>query len=161
MTEKLPDQQMLERARELQKKRRAILALPPEQALERILIEPEPAALVHSFPESDFHLLVHDIGPEDALPLLALASSKQWDHLLDLESWGRDRLEMSRLTRWMSLLMEADPQRFIRWFLKDRLAFGELFLFHHVEVRIREHDQDPSEFGEGFSRWTRFTTCGS
>lgn len=150
MTDPLPDPRFLERAAALRKKRSAILALPPEQALDRILSDPQPAALVHSFPETDFYLLVHDIGPEDALPLLALASSKQWDHLLDLESWGRDRLEMSRLTRWMSLLMEADPQRFIRWFLKDRLAFGELFLFHHVEVRIREHDQDPSEFGEGF-----------
>lgn len=150
MADPLPDPHFLERAAALRKKRSAILALPPEQALDRILSDPQPAALVHSFPETDFYLLVHDIGPEDALPLLALASSKQWDHLLDLESWGRDRIEMSRLTRWMNLLMEADPQRFIRWFLKDRLAFGELYLFHHVEVRIREHDQDPSEFGEGF-----------
>ena len=71
MTEKLPDRQIAERARELQKKRSAIRALPPEQALGRILSDPQPAALVHSFPESDFYLLVHDIGPEDALPLLA------------------------------------------------------------------------------------------
>jgi hypothetical protein len=50
----------------------------------------------------------------------------------------------------MSLLLEADPKRFICWFLNDRLSFGELYLFHNIEVRIREHDQDPSDFGEGF-----------
>lgn len=150
MTEHLPEKQVRERLEALQARRREILALPPEQALNRILSDPQPAALVHSFPESDFYFLVHDIGPEDALPLLALASDKQWDHIVDLESWAGDRIEVNRLTRWMNLLMEADPRRFTRWFLNERLAFGEFYLFHMIEVRVREHDQDPSEFGEGF-----------
>jgi len=150
MIDQLPDPFLRERAQALQAKRDEILALPPEQALDRILGDPQPAALVHSFPDSDLYVLVHDIGPEDALPLLALASDKQWEHVMDLESWNRDRIEVNQLTRWMNLLMEADPRRFIRWFLKDRLAFGEFYLFHTIEVRVREHDQDPSEFGEGF-----------
>jgi hypothetical protein len=150
MTDPLPDLQDLERARALQRKRSEVLALPPEQAVERILSDPQPAALVHSFPESDFYFLVHDIGPEDALPLLALASDKQWDHVVDLESWAKDRIEVHGVTRWLNLLLEADPRRFVRWFLKDRLNFVEFYLFHNMEVRVREHDQDPSEFGEGF-----------
>lgn len=150
MTDQLPDPQTLERARALQRKRSEILSLPPEKALERILSDPQPAALVHSFPESDFYFLVHDVGPEDALPLLALASDKQWDHVVDLESWAKDRIEVHGLTRWLNLLIEADPRRFVRWFLKDRLNFVEFYLFHNLEVRVREHDQDPSEFGEGF-----------
>jgi len=150
MTENLPDRKILESHRELQKKRIEILALPPQQALDRILSDPQPAALVHSFPDNDFYLLVHDIGPEEALPLLALASDKQWDHMVDLESWGRDRIENNSVTRWLNLLLEADPKRFIQWFLKERLSFVEFYLFHNIEVRVREHDQDPSEFGEGF-----------
>jgi hypothetical protein len=150
MTADLSEKQIRERAAALQAKRSEILSLPPEQAITRILADPQPAALVHSFPESDFYFLVHDIGPEDALPLLALASNKQWDHLLDLESWARDRIEVNHLTRWMNLLMEADAKRFIRWLLNERLGLGEFYLFHTIEVRVREHDQDPSEFGEGF-----------
>ena len=150
MTEYLPEKQIRERIEALRARRSEILSLPPEQAMDRILSDPQPAALVHSFPESDFYFLVHDIGPEDALPLLALASDKQWDHMVDLESWAKDRIEVNHLTRWMNLLMEADPKRFIRWFLNDRLAFGEFYLFHTIEVRVREHDQDPSEFGDGF-----------
>jgi hypothetical protein len=150
MTDPLTDPQTLERARTLQRKRSEILALPPEQALQRILSDPQPAALVHSFPESDFYFLVHDVGPEDALALLALASDKQWDHVVDLESWSKDRIEVHGVTRWLNLLLEADPKRFVRWFLKDRLNFIEFYLFHNLEVRVREHDQDPSEFGEGF-----------
>jgi len=150
MIENLPDPQVVERARALQQKRREILSLPPDQALARILADPQPAALVHSFPESDFYFLVHDVGPEDALPLLALASDKQWDHVVDLESWAKDRIEVHGVTRWLRFLLEADPERFVRWFLKDRLNFVEFYLFHNIEMRVREHDQDPSEFGEGF-----------
>ena len=150
MNDQLPEKQILEHIQELRKKRNEILALPSEQALEKILSDPQPAALVHSFPESDFYLLVHEIGPEDSMPLLALASDKQWDHVVDLESWAKDRIEVTGVTRWLNLLLEADPNRFIRWFLKDRLNFIEFYLFHNIEVRVREHDQDPSEFGEGF-----------
>jgi hypothetical protein len=150
MNDPLPEKPILEHIRELRKKRNEILGLPPEQALEKILSDPQPAALVHSFAESDFYLLVHEIGPEDSMPLLALASDKQWNHIVDLESWAKDRIEVTGVTRWLNLLLEADPSRFIRWFLKDRLNFIEFYLFHNIEVRVREHDQDPSELGEGF-----------
>jgi hypothetical protein len=150
MTDRSPDRITIDRNRDLQAKRREIMSLPPEDALTRILSDPQPAALVHSFPESDFYILVHEIGPEDALPVLALASERQWDHLVDLEGWTRDRVEVTGVTRWMNLLMEAEPRRFVRWFLNARSGFGELYLFHTVEVRLREHDQDPSDFGDGF-----------
>ncbi len=150
MTDDLPDKTFVDRITALADRRREILALPPEQALERILSDPQPAALVHSFPETDLYLLIHDIGPEDSLPLLALASERQWDHVVDLEGWQRDRIENRQVTRWMSLLLAADPNRFIRWFLTRRLSFVEFYLFHNIEVRVREHDQDPSEFGDDF-----------
>jgi hypothetical protein len=145
-----PDKLAIERFQQLQQKRREILALPANEALERILEDAQPAALVHSFPEPDFYFLVQDIGPEDSLALLSLASDRQWDYLIDLETWQRDRIEIHAVTRWMNLLLEADPQRFIRWFLNERLEFVEFYLFNNIEVRIREHDQDPSDFGDEF-----------
>jgi hypothetical protein len=150
MSKKPENSKILQRVLELQEKRREILELSPEKALERILDDPQPAALVHSFPEQDFYMLVNEIGPEDSLPLLSLATNKQWEHLVDLETWQNDRVDLKMVTRWLSLLLEADPRRFIRWFLEEQLEFGELYLFRNLEVRIREHDQDPSEFGDEF-----------
>jgi hypothetical protein len=141
---------ILQRVLQLQEKRRKILGLPPEKALARILADSQPAALVHSFPEQDFYLLVNEIGPEDSLPLLSLATHKQWEHMVDLETWQKDRLDLKMVTRWLSLLLEADPRRFIEWFLKEQLEFVELYLFRNLEVRIREHDQDPSDFGDEY-----------
>lgn len=126
------------------------MELPPAKALDRILNDRQPAALVHSFPEQDFYLLVNEIGPQDSLPLLSMATNKQWEHLVDLETWQKDRIEINSVTRWMSLLLEADSQRFIRWLLNDQLEFIEFYLFKNLEVRIREHDQDPADFGDEF-----------
>ena len=150
MPKKPENEKVLQRVLQLQEKRRKILELPPEKALDRILDDSQPAALVHSFPEQDFYLLVNEIGPEDSLPLLSLATNKQWEHIVDLETWQKDRLDLKMVTRWLSLLLEADPNRFLEWFLKEQLEFGELYLFRNLEVRIREHDQDPSEFGDDF-----------
>ena len=142
--------QLVERVRQLKSRRDALIALAPGKVLDRITEDPRAVELVHSFPEQDFYLLVQDIGPEDALPLLSLASNRQWEHIVDLEAWQKDRLDIKSVTRWMSLLMEADPQRFMRWALEDKLEFIELYLFKNIEVRVREHDQDPADFADGF-----------
>ncbi len=150
MSKNQQDDKTLQRVQQLQEKRRKIMELPPAKALDRILNDRQPAALVHSFPEQDFYLLVNEIGPQDSLPLLSMATNKQWEHLVDLETWQKDRIEINSVTRWMSLLLEADSQRFIRWLLNDQLEFIEFYLFKNLEVRIREHDQDPADFGDEF-----------
>jgi len=145
-----PDKKALERFRTLRERRQQLMALAPKDAMERILSDPQPLALVHSFPEQDFYFLIHDIGPEDAGPLLSLASNRQWEHLVDLETWQKDQIDSQAVSRWLDLLLEADAPRFVDWFLKEKLEFVEYFLYQNIEVRVREHDQDPSEFGEGF-----------
>jgi hypothetical protein len=150
MSDDKADKKALERFEKLRQKRLQILALPPKKAMETILEDPQPDALVHSFPEQDFYFLIHDIGVGDSLPLLTLASNRQWEHIVDLEIWRKDQIDVESVSRWLSLLLEADPKRFIRWFLEEKLELIEFYLFKSIEVRVREHDQDPSDFGEGF-----------
>ena len=149
MVEKKPSKDgPLEKIRSLHHRRMALMRLEPEKTLARILDADDSVALVHSFSEQDFHLLVHDIGPEDALPLLALASDRQWEYLVDVEAWDRDRLNLAALTHWFDLLHRSDPIRMLRWLVQQKLELLEYYLFKNVEVRIREHDQDPSDFGK-------------
>lgn len=152
MTAPNPDDKILALRRTLAVQREGCLRLAPEEALERILDSPQPAALVHAFPEEDLHILIREIGPDDALPLIALASSKQREYLLDQEIWQRDRIDLSATARWLDRLLRADASaaRTIQWLAKDKLDVIELFLFRAIEVRMREHDQDPSVFGPDF-----------
>ncbi|MBW2250119.1 MAG: hypothetical protein JRF60_05695 [Deltaproteobacteria bacterium] len=140
----------LDRWKKLSIERREILSLPPEKALERILDAHQPAALVHSIPEEDFYFLIHDIGHHDSLPLLSLASNKQWEYMVDLQVWKKDRLEIESITKWLDLLFKADPARLIKWLIIEKTQFLEFYLLNNIELRIREHDQDPSDFGKGF-----------
>ena len=150
MTDHDLDKKTLERFRTLQEKRQQLMALDPKDAMERILQDPQPLPLVHSFPEQDLYFLIHDIGPEDTLPLLSLASDRQWEHIVDLEAWQKDQIDVKSVARWLGLLLDADPDRFIRWFLEQKLEFIEFYLYRNIEVRIREHDQDLSELGSDF-----------
>lgn len=138
------------RLRELAQRRTEILSMPPENARNAILESPQPAALVHSIREEDFYFLIHDIGVEDALELLGLASDRQWDFILDMGMWEKDRISMPDWTRWLNRLMKADPHRLVRWISEERAADFEYYLYRNIQLAVREHDQDPSDFGEGF-----------
>jgi hypothetical protein len=139
-----------ERRLALKQAREEILSLEPAAALAAILENPQSTPLVHSIPAEDLHLLVQEIGPEDARPLLAMASSSQWEYMLDMAGWQRDRLHLPELTRWMHHLIKADPKRLARWCLTEKVDLAELFLHRNIEVVIREYDQPPSELGKGF-----------
>jgi hypothetical protein len=149
-TNKPTDQSPLARIRHLKQTRQEILALPAEDMLEKILTSAQPAALVHSFKEEDLYLLLQDIGPEGALPLLGLASDKQWEYILDLEAWDKDRLSPAALTQWLSLLFQADPRRLVKWGLEKKADLLQYYLFKNLEIRIRETDQLASDFSGDF-----------
>lgn len=135
---------------QLHLKRKEILSLPAERALDAILDHPQAHALVHSFPEQDFYFLIHDIGLEDSLELLSLASNRQWEYILDVEVWEKDIMLIPLVTKWLYMLIQADPDRLINWALNEKAEFFEFYLFKNMEVGIRAHDQDPSDFGEDF-----------
>lgn len=150
MKKDIRTKQDIERAVKLFEQRKEILSLPADRALERILDSKHPAAVVHSFSEQDFYSLIHDIGLKDSLPLLSLASSRQWEYMLDAEAWEKDRIDIQSAVKWLDLLFKADSNRFIKWFLDKKIEFIEFCLFKNIEVKIREHDQDPSDFGDDF-----------
>jgi hypothetical protein len=93
------------------------LRLPAPERLELLLHAPKPMQLVRALPDAELYLTVRELGPADALPLLALTSSSQLTHLLDLESWRRDRFDADRAGAWAAVLVEAgEPvvRRFLR-----------------------------------------------
>ena len=136
------------RTAELLSQRKEIFALSPEKALDRIFEAKHPAALIHSFPEADFYFLVNDIGIHDALEILALASDRQWEYILDIELWEKDRIDINSVTRWLDILFQAAPARFVKWAVEKTPEFIEYYLYKNIKIAIREHDEDPSDLGK-------------
>jgi len=131
-------------------KSKEIMSLPGKEAMERILDSFTPAHLVQSLAPEDLYWLVQDIGPEDALPILARATSEQWQYVLDLELWHKDRLDFDALHYWLPLLLRADPQRLIAWGIDQNATVISFHLFDTIEVKIREENESASEFDEGY-----------
>ena len=109
----------------LQKMRRDILVSDGAKALDMILEAPSPATLIQSFPDQDLYYLMHKIGVHDFIPVLALATSSQWEYILDVEVWDDDRLNTHMMTQVFSLLFKADPQRLLRWAITEKPDFVE------------------------------------
>lgn len=134
----------------LSEKRNEIIQTTSEKALDLIFSSPTPASLVQSFPEEDLFFLVHSIGLEDSIAILALATSEQWGYMLDVEIWDKDRVNILETTKWLNLLLQADNKRAVRWLLNERLEFIENYLKNNIDIIIREENQDPSEFPDDF-----------
>lgn len=150
MDENIQTKQTAEQVDSLYKERKSLLSLPVKDALDFILDSPQPTALVHSFPEEDLYFMINEASIEDKLLLLSLASDKQWEFILDIEGWEKDRLELASFTRWFDLFLRADPDRLVGGFFNENIELLEFYLFKNIELIIREHDQDPSDFGDDF-----------
>ncbi len=131
-------------------KKREALSLPPKKALDTILSAEHPAAIVHAFTEQDFHLLIHDIGTDDARPLLALANERQVEYIVDTEIWHGDQIDDLLTIQWLETLYLADPDRTTRWLMTEKLDLLKLFLFKNIQVIIREHDEDSGSLPESY-----------
>ena len=134
----------------LARQHREIIAMESDKALDAILGAPLPATLIQSFSDQDLHFLMHHIGGEDFVPVLAMATSDQWEFLLDVSLWKGDRVHLPGMTKTLELLFRADPKRLMRWAVMEKPALLEYYFFKNMEVRIREHDEDPSDFGDGY-----------
>ncbi|WP_457553784.1 DUF6178 family protein [Desulfobacula sp.] len=129
----------------LRDQRYEILVNESEKALDLILDAPSPATLVQSFPDQDLYYLMHKIGPYDFIPILSMATSEQWEYILDVEVWDNDRLDLDYMTKIFDLLFQADPKRLLRWVIKEKPEFFEFYLFKNMAIKIREHDELPPE----------------
>ncbi|MBU1695591.1 MAG: hypothetical protein KKD21_00915, partial [Proteobacteria bacterium] len=108
------------REMKLRTQRHEILVSESEKALDMILEAPAPATLIQSFPDQDLYYLMHKIGPYDFIPVLSMANSEQWEYILDVETWDNDRLDLGLMTKTFDLLFQADPERLLRWVIKEK-----------------------------------------
>jgi hypothetical protein len=118
-----------------------LVFLPGSEVINRILDLEHAEKAVRGLPHSDLYWLIKKIGEGDALPLLKLASTQQWQFLLDLEAWDRDRLDMEQATIWLGRLFQADPERVSNWLLTQGELFTYCYFANKIEVHVRERDE--------------------
>ena len=142
-----------EKEKKIEIAKRKILSLDSnkDSALDLIFEYNGPATLIQSFSDQDLYFLMQTIGKDDFIPILALASSEQWEYILDMDVWEKDRINLPELAKNLDILFKADRKRLIKWLIKEKPDFLEYFFSKIITIKIREHDQDPSDFGDGYT----------
>ena len=91
----------------------------------------------------ELFLLIHDIGKEDAYPLLAHATQEQLQGLVDLDAWQKDSLVPARWLEWLDLALAVDMDTAVRFIeAQDDETLEWLFI---QGVTIHGRDLDPSD----------------
>lgn len=128
--------------------RDAIHGLSGMRLQERILELSDPRQVLQGLATTDFYWVVKKVGEEDSLPLLELGSSDQWGHLLDLEIWRRDRVDLEQTGSWLKRLHKADGKRLARWLMEEGELLGRFYLSRLLDVTVK--DQETESMPEGF-----------
>ncbi|HOU77418.1 MAG TPA: DUF6178 family protein [Syntrophales bacterium] len=115
-----------------------IFTLTGSTLIKAILDQDAPDVFVRNLPEGDFYWLMKQIGKEDCLPLLQLATLDQWKYILDLECWKKDRIAMDQVLEWLERLGTADAERFSSWLLGEENVLLSLLLIRTTEVIFKE-----------------------
>jgi hypothetical protein len=121
-------------------------------ALERrdlILASPNAQRLVRSFAAESLFQTLKEVGLEDAVELLALASGDQVCALVDLDCWKKDRLAIDGLLDWLEALVAAGDRAvgdFLNRVDRDLLI---LLLKRFVRVHRRDDPEEPEADLEG------------
>ncbi len=109
-----------------------------------------PQEVVQALPSEDFYFLVKKIGVDECLPLIILATSDQWQYLMDLEIWRKDRIHLQETSFWLERFQQADPGRLVKWLFGDGQWLTYYYFFKTVEVVVKEDISDSVDLPEDF-----------
>ena len=128
----------------------ALMALPAKQRLEAILEHPDSARVVAALPEQDFTLTVIELGPDDALPLLAAARPSQLNLLFDLKWWHKDEILPGPALEWIERLARASRQNLLRWLYQADFELLVSFFGRWLRVAVVADDADLTEVRDDY-----------
>jgi len=117
---------------------------------EEIMASGDLGQAVRSLSAPDYFYLLRAVDPEEALMLLEAGTPEQWEHLLDLEGWERDRLDLFRIGRWFKLMHRADGAKLARWLLSEGADLAVYYFSKILDIRYVGNEGEVSELPEDF-----------
>lgn len=95
-----------------------VLAERGESRLEAILEASDPKAVVHAMEPIEAFYTFAQLEDDRKRVLIRLLSREQLDHLLDIDLWRGDRLDVERVLTWLELLWRAENELAVEWMLR-------------------------------------------
>lgn len=124
---------------------RVVLAARGKQRERLITLAADSAALTQALAVDEFAATALELGPDDAGALIELSSDEQLTYLLDLTGWQAERFAPARYEAWLPLIVQAGPERMLRWLASTDLEVLSLLMGHWVRVAKWLPSQDEQE----------------
>ncbi|MFP5213409.1 MAG: DUF6178 family protein, partial [Acidobacteriota bacterium] len=127
---------------------RHVMRFPVKRRMELILSRHDADAVVKAMPEQDFYYSVQEIGPEDSLPLLAMARVEQLEYLFDLEWWQKDRIAAAKALGWIEKLSRTGEEQLLSWLYKVDFELLVALFKQWIRADVVPEETDPMEAAE-------------
>ncbi len=105
-----------------------------KERLHYLFLSENPEQLVQQLPELEVFLTVKEVGEKDSLELVSLTTPEQFQYLLDLDFWKKDRLDPEKVLHWMELLLESGDKKVTQFIQSTDPEFIALLLKRFLEV---------------------------
>ncbi len=109
-----------------------------KERLHYLFLSENPEQLVQQLPELEVFLTVKEVGEKDSLELISLTTPEQFQYLLDLDFWKKDRLDPEKVLHWMELLVESGEKKVIQFLQSTDPEFIALLLKKFLDATTME-----------------------
>jgi hypothetical protein len=125
-----------------------LMELPARKRLGTILGRKDAESVVAGLADQDFYVTVKELGPRDALPLLAMGTMDQLNHVFDIEWWRKDAVLPARALDWLELLSRAREDKVLSWLYQVDFELLTLLFKRWIRVVPLPEDVDLLEARE-------------
>jgi hypothetical protein len=113
--------------------------------IDALLSSDDAAGAVATMSPNEIFELVHEVGFEDAQPLIELATPAQIQGCFDLDGWNKDTLEVAELKPWLAALVECGFEKLGQVWESLDAELRALILQKHVLIYDTTLGENPAD----------------
>lgn len=137
-----------------QEMRGRLMRLPVRERVEIILDRPDAEAVAAGLAVEDYYITLQEMGPDDSLPLLALATVPQLNYLFDMQWWEKDEVQPAAALGWLERLAMAREGKLASWLYEADFELLVVLFKKWLIVQVVPEDTDLAEARDSLPKGT-------
>ena len=133
---------------------RCVLGLDPQLQQNLLMLSEKAVEVTQALPAEEVYNLIKEVGREDSLLVLSMASPDQLQYFFDVEWWQGDRFQPQQALEWITLLDQCQDPETLEWFLSEDFDQKVMLLQAFLKVFKNDEMTDSYEGVEGLEHFT-------